>query len=111
LSEWYNFIKQSNEYDDESYELDESDEFDEPNYNSNELNESDNFDELNEPDSHAELDEYDEKLIISEFMAADMKIQELSIALQMLNTQVYLSILLKLLNNIKKEATDLKYIW
>ncbi|CAG8839233.1 24647_t:CDS:1, partial [Racocetra persica] len=73
LSEWYNFIKQSNESDDESYELDESDEFDEPDYNSN---------VLNEPDSPAEFDESDGKLIISEFIAADMKIQELSIALQ-----------------------------
>ncbi|CAG8802171.1 34219_t:CDS:1, partial [Racocetra persica] len=80
LSEWYDFINQPNESDDESYELYESDEFD---YNFDELNEFDKFNELNESDKFDELDESNEKLkIISEFMAADMRIQELSITLQ-----------------------------
>ncbi|CAG8843303.1 13977_t:CDS:1, partial [Racocetra persica] len=86
LSEWHNLINQPNESDELDYnsnELNESfdglDEFDKL----NELNESNNSNKFYESDNPDEFDESNEKLkIISEFMAADMYIQELSITLQ-----------------------------
>ncbi|CAG8693820.1 17566_t:CDS:1, partial [Cetraspora pellucida] len=64
---------------DENYnsdEFDESDKFDG-------LNKSDKFDEFNESVNPSGLDESNEKSkIISEFMAADMRIQELSTSLR-----------------------------
>ncbi|RIB02722.1 kinase-like domain-containing protein [Gigaspora rosea] len=84
LSEWHNFVKESNE----TYELDEfveSDEYDEPDEfnNPNEYDKSDEVNESNKPDEYDKSDKSNEKLqIISEFMAADRIIPELSIILR-----------------------------
>ncbi|RIB22815.1 kinase-like domain-containing protein [Gigaspora rosea] len=94
LSEWYNFINRSGEYDefsevDEYGEFDEFDETDEY----NELDEFDKFDDADKPDNNLnESNGINEKLeIIREFRAADMKIPELSSTLQKYPNVIYSS--------------------